>query len=128
MAQPKATFRVRHAGDGVSAIDVQGEVTGFAEKALMDAYHQAGMSGAPAIILDFSRLDYMNSSGIGLLVTLLVRVNRQKQQLLAVGLNDHYRRIFELTRLDEAIPVHATEAEAVAAAHAAAQSPPVPAR
>jgi anti-sigma B factor antagonist len=57
----------------------------------------------------------MNSGGIGLLVTLLVRANRQKQKLLACGLNDHYRQIFELTRLDEAITIHDSEADALAA-------------
>ena len=54
----------------------------------------------------------MNSGGIGLLVTLLVRANRAKQQLLAFGLTEHYRQIFELTRLDEAIGIYDTEAEA----------------
>jgi anti-sigma B factor antagonist len=58
----------------------------------------------------------MNSGGIGLLVTLLVRANRAKQKLLAYGLTEHYRQIFELTRLDEAIGIYDTEAEAVAAA------------
>jgi len=57
----------------------------------------------------------MNSSGIGLLVTLLIRAQRQKQQLLAYGLNDHYRQIFDLTRLDEAIALYSSEAEALAA-------------
>ena len=60
----------------------------------------------------------MNSGGIGLLVTLLVRVNRQGQRLLAFGLSDHYRQIFELTRLDEAVGIHASESEALAAAGA----------
>jgi anti-sigma B factor antagonist len=81
----------------------------------MDAYTQAGPQ-ARAIILNFNGLEYMNSSGIGLLVTLLIRVNRQKQRLLAFGLSDHYRQIFDLTRLDEAIAIHADEAAAVAAA------------
>jgi anti-sigma B factor antagonist len=54
----------------------------------------------------------MNSSGIGLLVTLLIRAQRQKQKLLACGLNDHYRQIFELTRLNEAITIYSTEVEA----------------
>ena len=49
--------------------------------------------------------------------TLLIRINRQKQRLLAYGLSDHYRQIFDLTRLDEAIGIFGTEAEAVAAAH-----------
>ncbi len=47
----------------------------------------------------------MNSGGIGLLVTLLVRVRRQGQRLMAMGLSDHYRQILALTRLDEAIGI-----------------------
>ena len=71
---------------------------------------------ARAIVLSFDALEYMNSSGIGLLVTLLVRAQRNRQQMLACGLTDHYRQIFELTRLDEVISIHDTEAEALAAA------------
>ena len=60
-------------------------------------------------MLDFTGLDYMNSSGIGLLVTLLVRARREGRQISAFGLSDHYRQIFELTRLDEVISVHDDE-------------------
>ena len=63
-----------------------------------------------AIVLGFTGLDYMNSGGIGLLVTLLVRAQRQGQRVLAFGLSDHYRQIFELTRLDEAVGIHDNEA------------------
>ena len=68
-----------------------------------------------AIVLNFSGLDYMNSGGIGLLVTLLVRAQRQHQRVLAYGLSDHYRQIFELTRLDEAVGIHDSEEDALAA-------------
>ena len=95
-------------------IRVRGDVTAASEQPLMAAYVQAG-DGTRAIVLDFSGLDYMNSGGIGLLVTLLVRANRQKQKLFACGLNDHYKQIFELTRLDEAIAIHDSEADALAA-------------
>ena len=98
-------------------IRVRGDVTAASEGPLMAAYGQAG-DKTRSIVLDFSGLDYMNSGGIGLLVTLLVRANRQKQKLLACGLNDHYKQIFELTRLDEAIGIHETEAAAIAAASA----------
>jgi anti-sigma B factor antagonist len=60
----------------------------------------------------------MNSGGIGMLVTLLVRANRQRQRLVAYGLNEHYRQIFELTRLDEAIGIFDSETEAFADADA----------
>jgi anti-sigma B factor antagonist len=99
-----------------SLIDIQGEVTGFAETALMDAYAEASNGGAKAIILNFSALDYLNSSGIGLLVTMLIRTQRQKQKLMACGLSAHYVEIFKLTRLDEAICIFNTEAEALAVA------------
>jgi anti-sigma B factor antagonist len=56
----------------------------------------------------------MNSGGIGMLVTLLVRAGRQHQQLAACGLSEHYREIFELTRLDEAITIYTDEASALA--------------
>ena len=58
----------------------------------------------------------MNSSGIGLLVTLLIRVNREKQRLLTYGLSEHYRNIFQITRLDDAIGVYDSEEQAVQAA------------
>ncbi len=116
MTKPNVSMMVRSLGDGRSCVDIRGEVTAAAETALMDAYTQATSSGARVIILNFVGLEYMNSSGIGLLVTLLIRANRQRQQLLAVGLNEHYQQIFELTRLNEAIGIYNTEAEAVAAA------------
>ncbi len=72
----------------------------------MDAYQKASSDATKAIVLNFSGLEYMNSGGIGLLVTLLVRANRQKQKLLAFGLTEHYKQIFELTRLDEAIEIY----------------------
>ena len=115
MAQGTVSFAVRRLTDTASAIDIQGDVTAASEDALMDAFTTATEAGARVVLLDFTALEYMNSGGIGLLVTLLVRANRQRQQLLACGLNDHYRQIFELTRLDEAIAIHANEAEALAA-------------
>ena len=105
---------VRKAQDGVSVIDIHGDVTGFAESILTDAYNQASDASARAVVLNFSGLAYMNSSGIGLLVTLLIRAQRQKQRLLACGLSEHYRQIFELTRLNEAIGIFASEGEALA--------------
>jgi anti-sigma B factor antagonist len=115
MPEATATFEVRRTGPA-SIVDIQGDVTAASEGVLMGAYEAAG--DARAIVLNFSGLSYMNSGGIGLLVTLLVRANRQSQRLLAFGLSDHYRQIFELTRLDEAVGIHDTEHEALAAAGA----------
>jgi anti-sigma B factor antagonist len=112
MTEATATFEVRREGTA-ALVDIEGDVTAGSEAVLMAAYDQAG--DARAVVLNFSGLSYMNSGGIGLLVTLLVRANRHSQQLLAFGLSDHYRQIFELTRLDEAIGIHDDERSALAA-------------
>ena len=113
MTEATATFDVRRHGTA-SVVDIQGDVTAGSEDVLMAAYNDTG--DVRAIVLNFSDLEYMNSGGIGLLVTLLVRANRSKHRLVAYGLTEHYRQIFELTRLDEAIGIYDTEAEALAAA------------
>jgi anti-sigma B factor antagonist len=115
MPQANVVMNVRQVNATTSIIDIQGEVSAFAEKVLMDAYTEASSSTTRTIILNFSGLEYMNSSGIGLIVTLLIRVNRQKQHLLAFGLSEHYRHIFEITRLNDAIRIYHTEDEALAA-------------
>jgi anti-sigma B factor antagonist len=107
---------VRRSTEFTSVIDVSGDITADSESALMDAYNEASQTTTRAIVLNFTGLEYMNSGGIGLLVTLLVRANRQKQKLLAFGLTEHYKQIFELTRLDEAIEIFGSEEEALAAA------------
>ena len=118
MPQAHVTMEVRQAGDDVGIIDVRGEFTAFAEGVLMEAYAEATAGGARVIILNFEGLEYMNSRGIGLLVTLLIRVNREKQKLLTYGLSEHYRNIFQITRLDDAIATYDSEASAVQAAQA----------
>jgi anti-sigma B factor antagonist len=113
---------VRQAGPETCILDVEGELTAFAEEALMAAYNQTCDAGVRAVILNFEKLKYMSSSGIGLLVTLLIRAQRRQQHLLAYGLSEHYHHILELTRLNEAIVIYSTEGEALAGAEAPAKS------
>ena len=113
MSAAQISLNVRHGGRSTAIIDLKGEINGFAEGALMEAYTQAVAAGAKTLILNFNGMEYMNSSGIGLLVTLLIRVQRQGQRLVAYGLTEHYRQIFELTRLNEAIALYANEAAAL---------------
>ncbi len=116
MPEAATTFDVREVSETTRVIDITGDITAQSEDVLMDAYGRASADGVKAIALNFAGLDYMNSGGIGLLVTLLVRAQRKRQQVLAYGLSDHYRQIFELTRLDEAVGIHDSEADALAAA------------
>jgi len=115
MSLHEATMTVVILAPGAVAIEILGDVTAACEQALMAAHEEATDAGARLVILDFSGMEYMNSGGIGMLVTLLVRGQRRQQRLAAVGLTEHYRQIFELTRLDEAISLHGDTAQALAA-------------
>lgn len=116
MSDAGTTVEVRPTDDPTaSVVAIVGDVTSGTEPVLMDAFARAVDGGARTVILDFAGLAYMNSGGIGLLVTLLVRAKRQGQRLLAVGLSEHYREIFSLIRLDEAIGIHDDATAAVAA-------------
>jgi anti-sigma B factor antagonist len=116
MPETATTFDVREVTEQTRVIDIKGDITAQSEDVLMDAYGRASGEGVKAIVLNFTGLDYMNSGGIGLLVTLLVRAQRQCQRMLAYGLSDHYRQIFALTRLDEAIGIHDSGDDALATA------------
>lgn len=118
MSETKVTVDVRQVSSTASIIDIQGEVSAGAETSLMNAYAQIGTTASHVIILNFTQMEYMNSSGIGLLVTLLIRANRQKQHLLAYGLSEHYQHIFKLTRLSDVIRLYDTEADALQAGQA----------
>jgi anti-sigma B factor antagonist len=114
MEEPPTRMNIRQADGRTAVIDIRGDVTAASESVLMSAQEEAARQGARRLVLNFSGLEYMNSGGIGMLVTLLVRANRQNQQLAAFGLSDHYREIFELTRLDEAIAIYGDEQSALA--------------
>jgi anti-anti-sigma factor len=115
MPQANVMMKVRRVSPTTSIIDIQGDVSAFAENVLMEAYTEANTPTTRTIILNFAGLEYMNSSGIGLLVTLLIRINRQKQRMYAYGLSEHYRHIFEVTRLSDAIKIYDGESAALAA-------------
>lgn len=114
MSAETEALAVRSVPGTAGIIDITGEITSSSEDALVEAYTRASRENA--VILNFRDLQYMNSGGIGLLVVLLVRANRQGRRLLAFGLSDHYRQIFELTKLDEAIGIYDDEEQALAAA------------
>lgn len=87
-----------------------GEINGLADKAITAAYEEAqglALAGAAhsGIELDFTQVDYINSTGIALVVGLLAKARAEHIPLSAVGLSDHYREIFTITRLSDFIEI-----------------------
>ena len=98
MTTSELEFAVRkEAGDPV--IELTGDVNAGAERALMEGYAEATAAGARAVVLDFTAADYINSTGIAVIVGLLAQARTQDVEIRATGLSSHYREIFEITRL-----------------------------
>jgi anti-sigma B factor antagonist len=116
MAEDKLVVTVRKVSNLARAIDIQGEVSSLSEKALNEAYAQVVAGNVRTILFNFSGVTYMNSFGIGMLIMLLIRARREGKNIVGYGLSEHYRTIFELTRLDQVIPLYSTQEIALAKA------------
>jgi anti-anti-sigma factor len=98
---------------GVVVLDLRGEINGFAQEALDVAYAEAESNDPEAILLNFEGVDYINSTGIALIVGLLAKARVSKRRLVAYGLSDHYVEIFNITRLSDFIGVFPDEESAI---------------
>jgi anti-anti-sigma factor len=96
MATAELEASVRDEGE-TAVIELTGDIDRDAEAALDAAYSQ--VDTAKSVVLDFTNVPYINSTGIAVIVGLLARARRNGQTLGARGLSEHYRQIFEITRL-----------------------------
>lgn len=115
MAVRHLNVEVRREGS-VAVLDLAGEINGFAEAALNAAYAEAEAKEPQTILLNFEDVDYINSTGIALIVGLLARARASHRSLLACNLSQHYVEIFNITRLSDFMSVFPDEESAVAEA------------
>lgn len=107
--------RVRRIGD-VAIIDLAGDVNAAAEAALNEAWNRAMVGSPHAIALNFDAASFINSTGIALIVGLLAKARTRSIPVRAYGLNSHYRKIFEITRLSDFMGIESDEESAVGGA------------
>jgi len=115
---PDRTFeaRLRHPVmhlEGAVIIDLRGEINGNVEVELNTAFEQAEAQHPESIILNFSGVDYINSTGIALIVGLLARARKARRTLTVFGLSEHYTEIFNITRLVDFMNIFPDEQSAV---------------
>jgi anti-anti-sigma factor len=111
--EAEATVRRR---DGVAVIDLVGDINSGAEQALEGAWQEATRERPEAVALNFAGASYINSTGIALIVGLLARARAEGIDMRAWGLTDHYREIFEITRLADFMQITADENSALSGA------------
>jgi len=82
-------------------VRLRGDLNGRADETLAGAYAKVVDLGSRRVSLDFQRVGYINSTGIALVVRLLADARRDGRTVRAIGLNEHYREIFRITRLSD---------------------------
>ena len=117
---PGADFRAEtREHDGTGVIDLHGEINLGADQALAAAYDAAVAGDPSTVVLNFADVDYINSTGIALIVGLLARARKEHRAVRAFGLSEHYRQIFAITRLSDFMGIYPDEDSAVTATAAA---------
>jgi anti-anti-sigma factor len=100
----------------VAILSLTGRIDSEAMSGLSAAYEEAVASDPPVVLLDFQAVDYINSTGIALIVGVLGRARAESRRVFATGLSEHYSHIFTITRLSDFIQVYSDVDSAVAGA------------
>jgi anti-sigma B factor antagonist len=89
----------------VAVVRLTGRIDRDAETVIDEAYAAATAGKPTALELDFTSVDYINSTGIALIVGVLARARAQHVPIRATGLTPHYIHIFDITRLSDFIEI-----------------------
>jgi anti-sigma B factor antagonist len=116
LAQQKPLETAIRQEGSVAIIHLSGEIDGLAEEELRGAYQRAEDLEPSSILLNFTDVGYINSTGIALIVSLLASARKSHINLLTCGLSDHYKEIFQITRLADFMSMYEDEKEALSSA------------
>ena len=97
-----------------TVIIMSGDVNRAAQEGIEAAYGEVA-GGSGRLLLDFSNVDYINSTGIALIVGLLARARAEGRPVGAFGLSPHYLELFQITRLSDFMTIYQDEGAAAPA-------------
>jgi anti-anti-sigma factor len=99
--------------DQMVVIDLVGSINAQADQDFNQAYRAADSLNSETIALNFSGVDYINSTGIALIVGLLAEARKSHKRLVVYGLSEHYLEIFQITRLADFMDIFDNETSAL---------------
>ena len=100
--------------DGTTVVAVMGEVDRATSPALERTLATVAEERTGALIVDFTRCRFLDSSGLKILVETKARLDESNRRLALVVSNSIVMRIFQITRFDDLFEIHLSLAEAVA--------------
>jgi anti-sigma B factor antagonist len=102
------------AGKPVSVLAFSGDISSTSRDAILAAYH--GLDGASSkVLLDFSGVDYINSTGISIIIQMLLEASKIGGRAIAIfGLSPHFQKVFTMVGINKYAALHTDEAAALA--------------
>lgn len=93
-----------------AVLDLSGELTSLTGETLKAAYAEVQNQNPEVIFLNFAGVDYINSTGIAVIISLLAQARQTNRTLMAYGLRPFYAELFELAGLTNYLPILPAEA------------------
>ena len=87
----------------VGYLDFPRDVTAQTRETAYRAYNELARAKVMAVGLNFETSDYLNSAGIGLVISLVEDARMAGRKLYAYGLSPHYRKLFGMVGLREQV-------------------------
>lgn len=112
--QAKVETVQSNSGAPVTVLRFTGDITSASKAAVLGTY-QALPPGTTRILLDFSGVDYLNSSGIALVIQLMIAASKARQTVMTFGLKPHFLKVFTMVGLTKYTTLHPDEKTACAA-------------
>ena len=102
------------AGHPVAVLRFEGDIASTSKDAILGSYQELPKD-TRLILLDFSKVDYINSSGIALVIQLLIEASNATRKVSAFGLSAHFTKVFTMVGIPKYATLFPTQAEALAA-------------
>lgn len=99
--------------DGVTVVDVEGQLIVGNRQELKQKLLEELEGGERKFVIDFANTGYIDSSGLGVLVSLSKKIREQSGELRLSSLNEDLRTLFELTKLDTLFRIADSKEEAL---------------
>lgn len=106
--------RLRRAGKAI-IIDLIGDVTNKGQQVIKNTYAKAIESDPERVFFNFGATEYINTSGIAVLISLVMEAEKAGRKIGLFGMSAHYHKVFQLVRLPLYADIYQTESEALAA-------------
>jgi anti-anti-sigma factor len=84
------------AGHQVTVLRYEGDIASTSKDAVLGSYQALAKATNKIILLDFTKVDYINSSGIALVIQLLIEASNSGQKVYAYGLSPHFVKVFTM--------------------------------